>query len=85
MRHRLPLRPLVKVEMHLPGGFTRVLLIEIADGRGFWDIPTEKIPTPLRVLGAKFFVVAPSFDVEINDSADAIRKVLSELRVEECE
>jgi hypothetical protein len=51
----------VEVEMHLPGGHTRVLLTRtlgqgMADGGISWELPTEAIPPELRGIGNRFLV-----------------------------
>lgn len=47
--------------MHLPEGWTKILLVRtyglgLADGGIYWDIPTEKIPIDLRRIGSVFLV-----------------------------
>lgn len=49
------------VEMHLNGGFTKVLLeatlgIGLANGGISWDISTEEIPHKLRNIGSRFYL-----------------------------
>jgi hypothetical protein len=58
-------REKVKLIMHLPGGYSRVLLestvgVGLAGGGVHWDIPTEAIPPQLRGLGSRFLVHATS-------------------------
>ena len=50
------------VEMHLNGGFTKVLLektrgIGLADGGIYFDIPTIKIPFHLRNIHTRFYLI----------------------------
>lgn len=49
--------------MHLPGGYTKVLVertegVGIAGGGIYLDIPTEIIPFHLRGMGCRFVLVA---------------------------
>jgi hypothetical protein len=58
-------REKVKLTMHLPSGYSRVLLestvgVGLAGGGIHWDIPTEAIPLHLRRLGSRFIVFATS-------------------------
>jgi len=72
----------VKVVMHLPGGYTKVL-VESTVNSGLaghdvhWDIPTEVIPAHLRHLGSRFMVyskfVSGKKEAE-QMTADEIRK-----------
>lgn len=71
------------VEMHLPGGFTRVRLFELAHGYGFWEIPTEAIPFHLRSIGSKFIVTIPRFTAEDSDSTESLRAESSRVHIEE--
>jgi hypothetical protein len=53
---------LARLEMHLPGGYSRVQLelgggVGLAGGDTHWDIPTDSIPLHLRKLGSRFWVV----------------------------
>lgn len=49
------LRERVRLTMHLPEGYSKVLL----ESTGFtWDIKTELIPFHLRTIGSRFVVVA---------------------------
>jgi hypothetical protein len=55
-------RHIAKLEMHLPGGYSRVLVelgsgIGLAGGDAHWDIPTEAIPMHLRKLGSRFIII----------------------------
>ena len=52
----------VRLEMHLPAGYSRVKLelgggVGLAGGEIYWDIPTESIPPHLRKLGSRFVVI----------------------------
>ena len=78
-----PFRHSVRVEMHLQGGFTRVVLFDLSDGGHRWDIPTDKIPLHLRRIGSEFLVVMPSFAPEASDSVDDIRAMCQQVQVEE--
>ena len=45
--------------MHLPEGFSKVLVEgKVGAVLAYWDIPTDVIPTPLRLIGSRFLVVA---------------------------
>jgi hypothetical protein len=55
-------REIVRVRMHLNGGFTRVLIestegLGMADGGTHRDIPTDLIPPHLRKMGSRFLLV----------------------------
>jgi hypothetical protein len=76
-----PYRLIARVEIHLPGNFTRVVLPEF--GNGSVDIPTDAIPFHLRGLGSSFIVVWPRFKPEPSDSIDAIREMCRRVQVEE--
>jgi hypothetical protein len=78
-----PFRHVVRVEMHLPGGFTRVILFALAHGDLRWDIPTECIPPHLRPIGSEFLVIMPRFTPEPGDTPDAIREICRQVQVEE--
>ena len=80
---KAPFRLAARVEMHLPGGFTRVVLFDLDDGHHRIEIPTDRIPVHLRRLGAIFLVVRPQFTPEDSDSAEAVREMCSQLDVEE--
>jgi hypothetical protein len=71
------------VEMHLPGGFTRVRLFALAHGKGWWEIPTERIPAHLRHLGSKVLVTIPRFSVEEVDPHAYIRSQVHNVLVED--
>ena len=70
------LKKKVRVVMHLPEGYCRVL-IESTIGRGVhWDIPITVVPFHLRTLGSRFVVTATSVSGELearNLTADEIR------------
>jgi len=51
----------VEVEMHLPGGYTRIVLTRtlgqgMANGGISWEVPTKAIPPELRGIGNRFLV-----------------------------
>jgi hypothetical protein len=53
-----------QIVMHLPEGWTRVLLVRtyrlgLADGGIYWDIPVAKIPIHLRDIGSVFLIETP--------------------------
>jgi hypothetical protein len=61
----IELKERVKLIMHLPGGYSRVLVestvgVGLAGGGVRWDIPTEAIPPRLRGLGSRFVVISTS-------------------------
>jgi hypothetical protein len=60
-----PFRHAARVEMHLPGGFTRVILFKFGDR--WLEIPTGRIPLQLRRIGSEFVVITPRFTVETSD------------------
>jgi hypothetical protein len=73
-----------KLEMHLPGGYSRVLL-DLPGGRGLaggdihWEIPTASIPFHLRSIGSRFLVIShgPTGRSEIeNMTSDEIRALI---------
>ena len=76
-----PFRHAARVEMHLPGGFTRVILFELGDRR--LEIPTGRIPLQLRRIGSEFSVITPRFTVETSDSPEAVREQCQQVAVEE--
>ena len=78
-----PFRHPAIVEMHLPGGFTQVRLYKLAHGYGFWEIPTEAIPSHLRSIGSKFIVTVPRFAVEETDTPESLRAESRRVYVEE--
>ena len=54
----------VRVLFHL-NGYTKVIVertegVGMADGGITWDIPTDVIPAPLRRIGSRFVVSAPT-------------------------
>jgi hypothetical protein len=69
--------------MHLPGGFTRVRLYALGHGEGWWEIPTEAIPSHMRSLGSKMLVTVPRFSVEEGDQIAEIRRQAHHVLVEE--
>ena len=82
---RSPFRHSARVEMHLPGGFTRVVLLDLSDGGHWLDIPTDAIPLQLRRPGSRFAVVVPRFTPEPSDSEQAVREMCRRVRVEEAD
>jgi hypothetical protein len=59
------LREKVRIIMHLPEGYTKVLVewtlgVGMTDGGIYWDIPTSVIPPHLRRIGSRFIVEATS-------------------------
>jgi hypothetical protein len=59
------LREKVRVIMHLPEGYTKILVertlgLGMADGGIYWDIPTSVIPPHLRRMGSRFIVETTS-------------------------
>jgi hypothetical protein len=83
MRVQSPFRQPAMIEMHLPGGFTRVVLYDLAHGEHRLDIPTDLIPAHLRQLGTRFTVIAPRFTPEALDTVEVIRDMCQQVRVEE--
>ncbi len=81
MRVGEPFRHPAIVEMHLPGGFTRVRLFALGHGQGWLDIPTNKIPADLRQLGSRLLLTVPRFTVEESDKMEEIRKQVDEMDV----
>jgi hypothetical protein len=71
------------VEMHLPGGFTRVRLFALGNGEGWWEVPTERIPPHLRALGSRILVTTPRFSVEPEDLPSDIRYLVHDVLVED--
>jgi hypothetical protein len=56
-------RHTVKLEMHLPAGYSKVHLelgggVGLAGGEIYWDIPTQCIPPHLRRIGSRFEVIS---------------------------
>lgn len=83
MRIGEPFRHPAIVEMHLPGGYTRVRLFALGHGEGWWEIPTNTIPHHLRPLGSRLFVTTPRFTVEPSDPIDQVRERVQEAEVRE--
>jgi len=83
MKLRGDFRFRVRVEMHLPEAFTRVRILDIANGSHWWDIPTDSIPLHLRPIGSQFLVMSPRFTVEHFDTPDEIRQMCREVQVAE--
>ena len=80
----------VRIEMHLPGGYTRVFLertlgIGMAEGGVSWDIETEVIPAHLRAIGSRFLVRAQSVRPEEGDSLEQLRAAVSCVEIDELE
>lgn len=70
------LREKVKVTMHLPEGYTKVLLEKtlVLWRNGIcWDIPTEIIPRHLRNIGSRFILVS-TFHGWQQPTAEQMRK-----------
>jgi hypothetical protein len=68
------LREKVRVVMHLPEGYTKVLVERI---RGvYWDIPTSVIPPHLRQMGTRFIVEA----ITISGQREAEKMTAEEMR-----
>lgn len=78
-----PFRHPAVVEMHLPGGFTRVRLFALGHGEGWWEVPTAKIPAHLRHMGSKVLVTVPRFSVEEADLLPDIRSQVDNVLVKE--
>ena len=88
------LREKVRVIMHLPGGYTKVLVewtlgVGMADGGIYWDIPTSVIPTHLRRMGSRFIVEATSLSgqqeaatMTAEEMRSAMRCAVQEIRGE---
>jgi hypothetical protein len=77
-----PFRHTAEVEMHLPGGFTRLILSDLAHGGHRLDIPTDAIPLLLRPIGSRLVVVAPRFQVEPSDTQKSIREMCRLIQIE---
>jgi hypothetical protein len=80
---REPFRLAARVEMHLPGGWTRIIFFAITHGDIRNDIPTEAIPLHLRPIRSEFLVIMPRFSVEPTDSIEEIRNMCRQVQVEE--
>ncbi len=78
-----PFRHAARVELHLSGGLTRVVLFDLVHGDIRQDIPTEKIPPHLRPIGSEFVVILPRFRPEPADSADDIRAMRQQIEIVE--
>lgn len=78
-----PLNHPAIVEMHLPGGFTRVRLFALGHGEGWWEVPTARIPPRLRALGSRVLVTTPRFAVEPEDLPSDIRCLVHDVLVED--
>jgi hypothetical protein len=65
-----------RVEFHLDGGFTRVVLEDLyydgAEPR--WEIPTDLIPRTLRSIGSRFLLSGEFPDPD--SEPDAVRQTL---------
>ncbi len=81
----------VRVIMHLPGGYTKVLVewtlgVGMADGGIYWDIPTEVIPPHLRSMGSRFLLLATGLEGKREAermSAEEIRAAIHQYSVRE--
>jgi hypothetical protein len=80
---RPPFRLAARIGMHLPAGFTQVVLFETSYGGHRWVILTDKIPPHLRQIGSEVLVISPRFTPESEDSADDIREMCRRVQVEE--
>lgn len=77
-----------RVLMNLSGGYTKVVLERtigcgLTDGAVELDIPTAIIPPPLRAIGSRFIVVSRAVVPDENDTPDEIRRLVSDLKIEE--
>jgi hypothetical protein len=86
MKLHPPLREVVRVLMHLPGGYTRVSVVASegsghADGGVHWDLPTDAFPPHLRAINALAVAVVPCVTVEGGDADDDIRWALRRVEV----
>ena len=78
----------VRVVMHLPEAWTRVLLIRtyrlgLADGGICWDIPTERIPEHLRGIGSVFALRTQIPNVRIENSEERYKRRFEDLIITE--
>ena len=73
MRVKEPLRFPVRVEMHLPGGFTQVRVLSAAHLGLLREIPTARVPPGLRPLGSSFMLTEPVFRFEDADIPEDVR------------
>jgi hypothetical protein len=79
------LRENVRVIMHLPEGYTKVLVertlgLGLAGGGIYWDIPTNVIPFHLRQMGSRFVVRATGLSGKLEAekmTAEEIRAALN--------
>ncbi len=76
----------VRVEFHLDGGYTKVLLERaknwgMMDGKIDWDIPTNSIPPDLRTIGSRFLLSRSSLDPNEHDRFEEIRATYPDLRI----
>ena len=59
------------IQMHLNGGFTKVLIVNSAGtpiGEGIcWDIPTETIPFHLRMLNQRIYIKTSGSEIRIKE------------------
>jgi len=74
--------------MHLPEGWTKVLLVRtygvgLADGGIDWDIPTEKIPPTLRSIGSVFLLEGSDLASRIADPNERYAKRFESLKASE--
>jgi hypothetical protein len=71
------LRKKVKVTMHLPAGYTRVLFDDSVSVGGISvDIPTDAIPFHLRGIGSEFIMIATT----LTGQAEAEKMTPEEIR-----
>ena len=75
-----------QVIMHLAENWTKILLVRtyglgLADGGAYWDIPTEAIPSHLRLIGSRFVILSQSGVVTRSHHGRAA--VSESIRVEE--
>jgi hypothetical protein len=76
----------VRLLFHLPEGYTRVLPkrfegMGLTDGSIGWDIPTAAIPSHLRGIGSRFFVIGQHVFPEEHDTVDEPRAAARLIRV----
>jgi hypothetical protein len=86
----MTLREKVRAIMHLPEGYTKVLLertfgLGLADGGIYWDIPTKVIPVQFRKMGSRFLLRAsgPSGRLEAEPMTAEQIRAAREYSVEE--
>lgn len=68
----------VIIQMHLNGGFTKVIWkntigIGLADGGIITDIPTSTIPLNLRKIGSRFYLKVKGQQIEIEEITEIKR------------